>query len=191
MKTTNRLKLTTAAATLSVLVCATACQQAGTNNKSATGNQPAAPTTAATNSTANSNQTEASKAAGDQPASGSDASGGSLSTPTEAYKTAYAARQNKDVAGLRRVMSKDALEFLGIVAEKSVDDELKKLADRPQNPSNESRNEKIDGDTATLEYLDDKGKWKTMDFVKEGGDWKLTFPKAGPGDVEVTTKKPN
>jgi hypothetical protein len=190
MKTTNRLKLTTAAA-LSVLVWATACQQVSTDNKSASGNQSASPAATAANSPATAGHTEAPKAASDTPPAGSTAGGGSLATPTDAYKTAYAARRDKDVAGLKRVMSKDALEFLGIVAEKSVDDELKRLSEKPQNPSNESRNEKIKGDTATLEYLDEKGNWKTMDFIKEGGDWKLTFPKPGPGEVEVTTKKPN
>src|SRR5262245_14995055 len=32
---------------------------------------------------------------------------GSLATPTDAYKTAYQLRKNKDVAGLKKVMSND------------------------------------------------------------------------------------
>ncbi len=111
----------------------------------------------------------------------SDSSDVSLATPTDAYKAAYAARKNKDVKGLKRVLSKDMLEFFGLMAEdekSSVDAELMKLAEKPQNPSNESRNEKIKGDTATLEYLDEKGAWKTMDFIKESDGWKLTINKA-------------
>jgi hypothetical protein len=104
---------------------------------------------------------------------------GSLATPTEAYKTAYAVRQKKDVAGMKRVLSKKMLGFfteMGEAEHKSLDDELKELMDAPQAATAEARNEKINGDTATLEYLDAKGEWKTMDFVKEGGGWKLTAP---------------
>jgi hypothetical protein len=39
-----------------------------------------------------------------------------------------------------------------------------------------TRNEKINGDKATLEVNDEKkGKWETIHFVREGGQWKLTF----------------
>jgi predicted lipid-binding transport protein (Tim44 family) len=164
----------------------TAACQAGNENKSATVNQPAAqtattPTPAAT-ATANG-------AASDK------ASTGSLATPTEAYKTAYAARQKKDVQGLKRVLSKDIIGFFETIAEaekKTVDDELKELAEKPQASTDETRNEKITGDTATLEYIDEKGQWKTMDFVKEGDGWKLTIPKPKPGEVEIEggPKKP-
>jgi len=42
----------------------------------------------------------------------------------------------------------------------------------------EMRNEKITGDTGSLEvhYLDVK-EWQTMYFVKEDGDWKIDFDK--------------
>lgn len=40
----------------------------------------------------------------------------------------------------------------------------------------ETRNEKIDGDKATLEAKDPDGdKWDEMSFVKENGSWKLAF----------------
>jgi hypothetical protein len=40
----------------------------------------------------------------------------------------------------------------------------------------ETRNEKIDGDKATLEINDvKKGKWETLNFVREDGEWKLAF----------------
>jgi len=107
---------------------------------------------------------------------------GSLATPTEAYKFGYAARQNKDIAGLKRVLAKDAQEFLTMIADtekKTLDDQLKALADGKQGPSDASRNEKINGDKATLEYLDVNSKWVTMDLVKEGNDWKISLPK-GP-----------
>lgn len=177
---------------LSVLGLTTAaCQQGGNESKSANVNGSATNQPVAT--TANSSQSETPKTVSEAKPS-NDAAAGSLATPTEAYKTAYAAREKKDLAGLKRTLSKDIIDFFEMMAEaekKTFEDELKELTTKPQAPTDESRNEKITGDTATLEYPDENGKWKTMDFIKEGNDWKLTIPKAKPGDVEVTTKKPN
>ncbi|HEX8456065.1 MAG TPA: hypothetical protein VF656_01990 [Pyrinomonadaceae bacterium] len=178
-------------AALFALGLATACGGASTdsvktnaNRTANNSNAPASNVNAATPASSTTAPNDATNAA----------SAGSLATPTEAYKTAYAARQKKDVQGLKRVLSKDILDFFQTIAEaenKKLEEELKQLTEKPQATSDETRNEKIEGDTATLEYLDEKGKWKTMDFVKEGNDWKLTIPKAKPGEVEVTTKKPN
>lgn len=118
---------------------------------------------------------------------------GSLATPTDAYRTAYDLRKSKDIEGLKKVFSKDVLEFFAMLAEeekKTLDEALRELAERPQAETAATRNEKIDGDRATLEYLSEKGDWKTMDFVKEGNDWKLTIPKAdGPDDDEKKEPK--
>jgi len=78
-------------------------------------------------------------------------------------------------------MSKDILEFMtdiGSAENKTLDAELKEMCKKPQAKTDDTRNEKINGDKATLEYLDEKGKWETMDFVKEDGAWKLTIDKA-------------
>jgi hypothetical protein len=40
-----------------------------------------------------------------------------------------------------------------------------------------------------LEYLDENGGWKWMDFVKEGDDWKLTLPNEKTPDSEGPSKK--
>lgn len=65
---------------------------------------------------------------------------------------------------------------------KSLDEMFQELAEKPQAAIPEVRNEKINGDRAIIEYRDEKGEWKEMDFVKEDGGWKLTLPKAdGPG----------
>ncbi len=53
----------------------------------------------------------------------------------------------------------------------------------------EVRNEKITGETATLEYLDETGKWKVMDFIKEGSDWKMTIPDAKTSTNTKPTEK--
>ena len=103
---------------------------------------------------------------------------GSLATPTEAYRTAYDLREKKDIEGLKRVLSKDIQDFLtevGKADNKSLDQMLAELVERPQGPF-EVRSEKVEGDRAVIEYKDEKGQWKTMDFEKEGGDWKMTVP---------------
>ena len=116
---------------------------------------------------------------------------GSLATPTEAYRTAHAIRAKKDAQGMKRVLSKEILEFfteIGKMEKKSLDDMLLELCEKPQAPTAEARNEKITGDRATIEYKEENGEWKEMDFIKEGGEWKLTLPKAdSPG---APPKKP-
>jgi hypothetical protein len=116
---------------------------------------------------------------------------GSLATPTDAYKTAYELRKRKDTEGLGKIMSKDIKEFLTMMGEmekKTLDDMLKEMVEKPQADKAEVRNEKIDGNFATVEYLTETGGWKTMDFEKVGSDWLLTFPKASKEDVKVTSK---
>jgi len=87
------------------------------------------------------------------------------------------------------MFSKDILEFFEMMAKeekKTVDEEIKDLTERPQAKTAEARNEKINGDRATVEYLDETGSWRTMDFVKEGGRWKLGIPKEdGPSDDDA------
>jgi hypothetical protein len=102
---------------------------------------------------------------------------GSLSTPAETYKTAFAARQKKDVKALKLALSKQMLEFfaeMGKMEKKTADDMLNEMVEQPQAKNPEVRNEKIYNDEAVLEYLDEKGFWKPMAFVKEGDDWKMT-----------------
>jgi hypothetical protein len=169
-----------------------ACQKGAETGKNTT-NQPAANNTAADNKNAVSqppaNTSEANKTESDKP------SAGSLATPGDAYKAAYAARQKKDIGALKKALSKDALDFfteMGKVDGKTLEDALKELADRPQAKTAETRNEKIDGNKATLEYLDEKGSWSPMEFVKEGNDWKLTIPKFDEPDkpADKPTNKP-
>ena len=76
--------------------------------------------------------------------------------------------------------SDDIKEFLTMMGEadkKSLDDVVKEMCDKPRADKAESRNEKIKVDTATVEYLTEKGDWKTMDFEKVDGKWLQTFPK--------------
>lgn len=117
---------------------------------------------------------------------------GSLATPTEAYKTAHELRQQKDIQGLKRVLSNEILEFFAQLARaqgKSLDDGLRELVEKPQFPTAESRNEKITGGRAVLEFKDENGKWQEMDFVMENGGWKLTLPQRKDGKGGSNSKK--
>ena len=181
MKHHDRLTLiaSTSAVAFFVLTWTTACQVSSAP-KLDSANQPAVKTTAATN------QPAATKL------ETNGSSSGSLASPAEAYKTAYAARQKNDLEGLKRVLSKEMLGFLEDIAnaeQKTLDAELKELLARPQAPTAEVRNEKIIGNNATLEYLDERGKWSPMGFVKEGDDWKMTLPHAPAPVIEQIPEK--
>lgn len=120
------------------------------------------------------------------------ASSGSLATPSDAYRTAYAIREKKDVAGMKKIMSKEVIEFLTMMAEgekKTLDDQIAEMFKRPQAKTAETRNEKITGDRATIEYLDETGNWDVMDFVKEGEEWKLTLPENDSLETASPDKK--
>src|SRR5712671_5787177 len=132
MKHHNRLTLfaSTSVVAFFVLTWTTACQ-VNTATKPGSANQPAVTTAPATN------QPATTKVETDQ------SSSGSLASPTQAYKTAYAARQKKDLEGLKRVLSKRMLEFftdIGKSEQKTLDDELKELLDAPQAATVEVRN---------------------------------------------------
>jgi hypothetical protein len=107
----------------------------------------------------------------------------SASTPTEAFNAYYEAIKRKDVAAFRTLFSKGTLGMLEERAkqQKTTLDEV--IKEGMEEASKEvpasvppTRNEKVDGDKATLEVNDEKkGKWETLNFVREGGQWKLTF----------------
>lgn len=182
MKITKYLTVT---ATALLIFGLTAACNKNTETKNVAVNQPAA------NNASNANQTSVNKPEATKTQTDLSSTG-SLATPTDAYKAAYSARQKKDIEGLKKVLSKDALEFFTMMGKedgKTLEDSLKELAERPQAATAEARNEKIDGDKAKLEYLDEKGGWSPMDFVKEGNDWKLTIPKEEPPIIEDKSKK--
>ncbi|MEK7724553.1 MAG: hypothetical protein AAB336_09420 [Acidobacteriota bacterium] len=175
MKIINTIFILATVALLSI-----ACQNnsATTNN---TTNQVANKMAANANQNTNqANKPETNTAANDVKSEMNTSASVSAATPTEAYKSAYAARKNKDINALKKLMAKDMFEFFEILGEgkpNPVDEGLKQVMETPQGPSDETRNEKITGDKATLQYLDKDSKWATLDLVKEDGIWKLTVAK--------------
>lgn len=104
----------------------------------------------------------------------------SKSSPTATLTAFYEASKNKDVTGVKKHLSKKSLELFETEAKKSgkpLDDFLKEaVADPVADKMPELRNEKISGDTATVEMKRDKSdQWDTVAFVKEDGEWKLAF----------------
>ena len=107
------------------------------------------------------------------------------SSPTATLKAYFEALQKKDAEGLKKTLSKGTLEMFEQFAKaqsppKSLDEALQTgLASTTNTEANkmpETRNEKIEGETATLEVKNDKtGTWETVPFVKEDGTWKLAF----------------
>ncbi len=106
------------------------------------------------------------------------------SSPTSTFKVFYEAQKKKDVEGMKKSLSKGSLAMMEKAAKeqnKTVDKALTEGLDSPAGKSDkmpETRNEKINGDSATLEVQDeDSKKWDTVYFVKEEGDWKIAIDK--------------
>jgi hypothetical protein len=160
MKIRRSTVLTIALATCA-LVLAAACSKGPSTNSNGAG----------TAANANASNTK--------PASTAAATtSNSLSTPTDAFKSFYEASKKKDVAGFKRTLSKDTLALLETTAKaenKTLDAALAEQFEKMDVPATlpETRNEKIDGDKATLEVKDDKtGQWEPFNFVKENNEWK-------------------
>ena len=102
------------------------------------------------------------------------ACGKKASTPTEGFKAFYEAAKKKDAAALKRTISKAMLTELENQAKKENKpfDEFLVSVNVPD-AMPEVRNEKIDGDTATLEVKGRGDNWRSTKFIKEDGEWKL------------------
>lgn len=103
-----------------------------------------------------------------------------LDSPTAAVKAFVEGIKAEDEEAIKNTLSEKSIKMLDLmrsVTGKSFyevmtaeddDDELKELP--------EMRNEKIDGDTATLEVKGKNDKeWEELPFVKEDGNWKIAF----------------
>lgn len=104
------------------------------------------------------------------------------STPTTTFKAFFEASKKRDAAAIKKTLSKGTLDMFDKLAKeqnKSTDDLLKTMdKDDKEQKIPETRNEKINGDTATIEIKNEKSeKWDTLPFVKENGDWKIAFDK--------------
>lgn len=102
-------------------------------------------------------------------------------SPTETMKALNEATKTKDVERIKKLVSKGTLDLLEYSAKNqnmSVDELLRQDKGAPFQELPETRNEKITGDTATVEIKNTAGNgWETMPFVKEDGVWKIALDK--------------
>jgi hypothetical protein len=102
-----------------------------------------------------------------------------IMSPTETIKALNEASKTKDVETIKKLVSKNTLALLEKAAQAqniTVDELLKKDNGAPFQELPETRNEKITGDTATLEIKNTAtNDWETLPFVKEDGAWKVAF----------------
>src|SRR5260370_41664379 len=106
----------------------------------------------------------------------------SSSTPTATFKAFYDASKKKDVAGMKKTLSKGTLDMFDKLAKeqnKTTDEMLKNVdKDDKSDKMPETRNEKINGDTATLEVKNEKtDKWHPLPSVKEQDNFKIALHK--------------
>jgi hypothetical protein len=95
--------------------------------------------------------------------------GGNADTPTNAFRKYVEAASKKDAAAMRENASRGS--------QKLIDETLKNQMGKTSAP--ETRNEKIEGENATLEYKNAAtGTWDTIYFVRENGRWKLALDKS-------------
>lgn len=106
------------------------------------------------------------------------------STPTATFKDYFEAQKKKDVPGIKKTLSKGSLDMMEKAAKdqnKTVDKALTEGLESPaakNDKTPETRNEKIDGNNATLEVQNEETKkWDTVYFVKEGSEWKIALDK--------------
>lgn len=101
----------------------------------------------------------------------------SEATPLETYKTYTKAIKNKDTAAMKLLLSDATIKMDEQEAKAQnvpVDDIVKRetLFIESQK-SVEYRDEKIDGDKATLQVKNSFGSWESVPFVREDGVWKI------------------
>ncbi len=106
------------------------------------------------------------------------------SSPTAAMKEFNQAMRKKDKEAVKKMLSKASLRVIEVDArlgEETLDDAIQTGLDKA--PADlklpEMRNEKIKGNTATIEVKDEEKRlWFPVAFVKENGQWKIAYDHA-------------
>ena len=101
-------------------------------------------------------------------------------SPTDVLKNFIEASKKKDVEAIKKTLSKGSLELAEKTAKQentTVEERFKR--DNPMMPDEipETRNERIEGDAASVEVKDRTGGYDTIPFVRENGAWKIAFDK--------------
>ena len=103
--------------------------------------------------------------------------GSAPASPLETMKTYTKAVKAKDTSTMKLLLSADTKKMLEQEAKSQnvgLDEVVKRETLFPESQKVfEFRNEKIEGDKATLEVKNSYGQWETWPFVKEDDQWKI------------------
>lgn len=102
-------------------------------------------------------------------------------TPLNTLKTYNQAVKEKNTAVIKDMLSKGSLKMAAEEA-KSLNLPLEEILQRETlflsgEKSLEFRNEKVEGETATIEVKNSSGVFEVIPFLKEGGTWKIAKEK--------------
>ncbi len=109
---------------------------------------------------------------------------GGGSSPTATLEAFNKAMRQKDAAAMKKTLSKASLDIIEVEArlgDQSLDEAIQAGLDKvPADfKTPEMRNEKIKGNTATVEVKDEEKRlWFPVSFVKEGEQWKIAYDRA-------------
>ena len=102
-------------------------------------------------------------------------------SPTGVLKKYVEASQKKDVEAIKQTLSSPTLKMIDNIAKKqntSLEEVLKQDDGRTLQEMPETRNEKIEGDTASVEVKNGATPdWDKIPFVKEDEKWKIALDK--------------
>lgn len=107
-------------------------------------------------------------------------------SPTKAINDFAKAYQEKDLVGVKKRFSFNALQIItkdAIAKNGNPDEAIQDFMDKTEMPFKgvpETRNEKITGNTAIVEVKANE-KWIPMPLVLEDGKWRISFEKDKPG----------
>lgn len=105
-------------------------------------------------------------------------------SPLQTFKTYTKAIKQKDTTTMKLLLSNATIKMHEQEAKVqgiTVDDIVKRESLFAENQKSvEYKNEKIDGESATLQVKNPYGSWETVPFVREDGVWKID--KAGYAD---------
>ena len=115
-------------------------------------------------------------------------------SPTDTLKNFIEASKKKDVAAIKKTLSKGSLELAETSAKKlntTVDELFKRNNSEMLDEVPQISNEKIEGETASVEVKDRTGGFETIPLVKEDGVWKLAFDKYQEEKMRQEMKLPD
>ena len=101
------------------------------------------------------------------------ACGKKSATPTDVAKTLFDAQMKKDGAAMKKLLSKGSLKMAEEAAQQRGITLEQLLTGKTPTAMPECRDEKVDGDKATVTCTGGGVPERPMQFVKEDGEWKF------------------